>query len=60
MLRRTPERKPADSQAQRRSRFQVVKLEERIAPRCFYNPNAGKYVGCGRRGGYYCGPRGCF
>jgi hypothetical protein len=42
----------------KKRRFQIVKLEERIAPRrgkhyphgpnCHYNPNAGKYVGCGK------------
>jgi hypothetical protein len=43
----------------KKSRFQIVKLEERIAPshrkghypngpNCHYNPNAGKYVGCGK------------
>ncbi len=43
-------------------RFQIVKLEERIAPRgskyhgnngggnCHYNAKAGKYVGCGNDG----------
>ena len=38
-------------------RFKIEKLEERIAPRYFYNVNAGKYVGGHRR--YPCGRYGC-
>jgi hypothetical protein len=43
----------------KKNRFKIEKLEERIVPRhgkghypgggnCHYNPNAGKYVGCGK------------
>ena len=29
----------------KKPRFKIEKLEERIAPKCFYNPKAGKFVG---------------
>lgn len=32
-------------------RFRFVKLEERIAPACHYNPQ-GKKVGCGHSGNF--------
>jgi len=40
-----------------KSRFQIVKLEERLAPGCHFNPNAGpKYSGpYGGGGGKYVG-----
>ena len=38
-------------------RFKIEKLEERIAPRGFYNVHAGKYVGGQRH--YPCQPFGC-
>ncbi len=48
----------AESQgARKKPRFKIEKLEERIAPRYFYNVNAGKYVGGHRR--YPCGRDGC-
>jgi len=34
---------------QKPRRFQIVKLEERIAPACHYNPH-GVRVGCGAAG----------
>jgi hypothetical protein len=39
-----PEKQPS-------GRFQIRKVEERIAPACTFNPNAGKYVGCGSNAG---------
>jgi len=33
---------PEEQKAARPSRFQIVKLEERIAPDCKFNPNAGQ------------------
>ena len=55
---RKPEKPKTETPAQparKTGRFKFVKLEERIAPACRYNANAGKYVGCGgggRGGGY--------
>lgn len=58
---RQAENKPGIPTAQRPSRFQVIELEERIAPtgvarpghhNCHYNPH-GKLVSCGKGGGYY-------
>ena len=36
----------------KRPRFQIVKLEDRIAPACHTNPH-GKRVGCGGHSKYY-------
>lgn len=43
-----------ETEQKKTRKFEIVKLEERIAPRgskyhggCHYNTNAGKYVGCG-------------
>jgi len=42
-----------DGAAERKPRFQIVKLEERIAPACHTNPH-GKCVGnCGKYGCFY-------
>ena len=35
----------------KKSRFQIVKLEERIAPGCKFNPNAGPQTFLGYYGG---------
>ena len=66
MKRQTTERKRTQPQDQQRTRFQVVKLEERIAPttcvldgccgeptKGHYNPH-GKWVGGGRGGRIAC------
>jgi len=37
-------------QEERNNRFQILKLEDRIAPRCHTNPH-GKEVGCGKSDG---------
>jgi len=47
-------KKPAatrDAAAERKPRFQIVRLEERIAPTCHYNPHGKKVGNC--RYGYY-------
>ena len=53
---RKEEKKTAEPKKDRgtgKVRFQIVKLEERIAPTCHYNPQ-GKLVGCGHHHhGYY-------
>ena len=40
--------------AERKSRFQIVKLEERIAPGCKFNANAGPWSTYTCYGGYAC------
>jgi len=42
---------PRKGKPEQKKRFLIVKLEERIAPTCHYNPH-GKEVGCGKQGGY--------
>ena len=37
---------PRSGKRDQKKRFVIVKLEERIAPACHYNPH-GKQVGCG-------------
>ena len=37
---------PRKGKPEQKKRFLIVKLEERIAPTCHYNPH-GKRVGCG-------------
>ncbi len=37
---------PRKGKPEQKKRFLIVKLEERIAPTCHYNPH-GKEVGCG-------------
>jgi len=41
---------PLKNKPEQKKRFLIVKLEERIAPTCHYNPH-GKRVGCG--GGHH-------
>ena len=43
---------PRKGKPEQKKRFLIVKLEERIAPTCHYNPH-GKKVGCGKSGYYY-------
>ena len=40
--------------AESKRRFQIVKLEERIAPTCKFNPNAGPWSTSTCYGGYAC------
>jgi hypothetical protein len=39
------EREREPRKKERKRRFQIVKLEERVAPRCVYHPQNGKYTG---------------
>lgn len=44
---------PRQATQERKRRFQIVRLEERIAPTCHLNPH-GKCVGnCGKYGCFY-------
>jgi hypothetical protein len=36
---------PETRKEEKKRRFRIVELEERIAPKYHYNPKAGKYVG---------------
>jgi len=44
---------PQKSEKQVTRRFQIVKLEERIAPDCKFNPNAGPWTRLGYYGGKF-------
>jgi len=44
---------PTKDKTERKKRFLIVKLEERIAPTCHYNPH-GKEVGCNGGGHHSC------
>ena len=46
---------PEDRKDARKGRFQIVKLEERIAPGCHFNPNAGPPVSYGYGGRFKLG-----
>jgi hypothetical protein len=46
---RNEEQKLAEGQTKaRKPRFQIEKLEERIAPACHYNPHGNRVGHCGR------------
>ncbi len=44
---------PRKEKPEKKKRFLIVKLEERIAPTCHTNPH-GKQVGCGGGGHHSC------
>jgi len=44
---------PRKGKPEKKKRFLIVKLEERIAPTCHTNPH-GKQVGCGGGGHHSC------
>jgi len=45
---------PQQPHESRKNRFRIVKLEERIAPNCKFNPNAGPWRTYTCYGGYAC------
>jgi hypothetical protein len=47
-------RSPQPGEEAKKSRFQIIKLEERIAPGCKFNPNAGPWSTATCYGGYAC------